>query len=116
MVPGEMGASALPAEARQGKHFPDVFETVLQWLKTLPEAGSILVAAGICGKVYVGHAKRQGLCAIDIGAMADLSWALRQGLISSRARSSNDASGLLPGASASTCIEGNRAQDFAPLR
>lgn len=71
VVPGEMGKLELPVGSRVGLHYPDVYLGVIKSIEGLDPGGVVLVAAGVCGKVYVDAAKRAGCIGIDIGAIAD---------------------------------------------
>jgi FkbM family methyltransferase len=70
-VPGEMGIDTLPSSSRTGVHYPDEYRRVIPWINQLDSGAVVLIAAGVCGKVYAQRAKRAGCAAIDIGAMAD---------------------------------------------
>ena len=52
-------------------HYPDEYRRVIPWINQLDSGAVVLIAAGVCGKVYAQRAKRAGCAAIDIGAMAD---------------------------------------------
>ena len=71
VVPGEMGAKALPSSSKLGNHFPDAYDQTLLCIQNFEPGSVVLVAAGICGKIYVGAAKRAGCIGIDIGSIAD---------------------------------------------
>ena len=70
VIPGEM---RLPEHARPPSqpHFPGVYSLVLQAIQHLNPGTTVLVAAGLLGKIYCAAAKRQGCIAIDIGSVAD---------------------------------------------
>ena len=71
LVPGEIGIPALPPSARVGQHVPEAYERTLRDIAELPAGDLVIIAAGVCGKVYADRAKGLGLTAIDIGAVAD---------------------------------------------
>ncbi len=70
LVPGEL---RLPDEARGhgGRHFPDVFDTVLASLRPARRGAVFLVAAGLLGKVYCARVKALGGIALDVGSVVD---------------------------------------------
>lgn len=71
LIPGEMGSAALPEQARRGRHYPVEYARVCAQIAQLVPGSIVLIAAGICGKVYAHKAKQAGCVAIDIGAIAD---------------------------------------------
>jgi hypothetical protein len=71
VVPGEMGIPEIPVESKRGTHYPEVYQAVLRGISELSPGSVVLIAAGVCGKVYARAAKDAGCAGIDIGAMAD---------------------------------------------
>ena len=54
------------------RHFPDVYEGVIEKLSAGDFEGVALVGAGPCGKMYCDTIQRMGGIAIDIGSIMDL--------------------------------------------
>ena len=71
VVPGEMESAALPEGIRRGSHYPTEYERVCRQITAFEPGSTVLIAAGICGKIYAHRAKQAGCVAIDIGAIAD---------------------------------------------
>jgi hypothetical protein len=71
IVPGEQGIQVLPAELKRGQHFPDVYVQTIKQIEQFAPGAVVLVAAGVCGKIYANKAKAVGCMGIDIGAIAD---------------------------------------------
>ena len=70
-LPGETRLARAREARDRGRHFPYVFEDVLQRL-SVPQPGALfLVAGGLLGKIYCEHIRARGGIALDIGAIAD---------------------------------------------
>lgn len=72
-VPGEPSRAHLLGEgALKGKHYPEYFSQVNEFILNKDFSGvPVLVAGGILGKQYALNIKKQGGIAIDIGSQAD---------------------------------------------
>jgi hypothetical protein len=71
IVPGEVGMPILPADRKTGEHFPGVYHETLQRIGAFEPGAIVLIAAGVCGKVYAHRAKTAGCIGLDVGAIAD---------------------------------------------
>jgi hypothetical protein len=55
-----------------GKHYPDVYESVIKTIASQVGPGDlVIVAGGVFGKLYSHYAKMAGAVAVDIGSLAD---------------------------------------------
>ena len=71
IVPGEMGISEIPEYCKKGQHYPGIYIEMCDAIARFEPGSVVLVAAGICGKVYSHLAKKAGCIGLDIGAIAD---------------------------------------------
>jgi hypothetical protein len=73
LVPGEFKWAPDRADWEQrDRHFPAVFERVVQRIRGGGMRYLVLVGAGPCGKIYCEEVRRAGGMALDIGSILDL--------------------------------------------
>lgn len=70
-IPPERKYAAGFADADTEAHFPDVFERLRVALPAAARGRTVLVSAGMLGKIYCHWIKQAGGIAIDIGSAAD---------------------------------------------
>ncbi len=71
VVPGEGRLPSAQAARASGRHFPEIYESLLGGL-AVPRPGCVfLVAAGLLGKIYCSRIKTLGGIALDVGALVD---------------------------------------------
>lgn len=71
IVPERKASSKVFGFSHDEKHYPDVYNRLLDSLRPRFKGEVFLVAAGPLAKIYCGVIKRCGGIAIDIGSMAD---------------------------------------------
>lgn len=77
IVPGEKGVPSIPGECKVGDHFKDYYNNVKLAISGIEQGSVVLVAAGVCGKVYAHEAAKAGGVGLDIGAIADYIMGIR---------------------------------------